>query len=302
MQAKRRLSERGMSAVRRGKRRKLVPSLGTVAIALAAGLGCADAQSPPGASGSDLGVHVPILSPEAPLSFGNLADANPLFAVFIAGNIARGSTLEAETLTDSKLGLTLAAAVSEKPSAPEISPPVDYDPTAGPSLSPTQSALRASLERLVTRDDRRNPLGSGDWRAARAAIAAFYAGRFYAPVWVSETGLTDAGRAVLAQLKRARDDGLNLSALALPRDLGSGLDPDAIAEAETTIASALVAYARQATGSRVPPSHVSGLIFATPSVADPGIALAETAGAPDPAERLAQFNPPQKGYRALRDE
>ena len=91
-------------------------------------------------------------------------------------------------------------------------------------------------------------------------------------MWVSENGLTDAGRAALAQLKRARDDGLNLSAFALPRDLGSGLDPDAIAEAETTIASAVVAYAEQATGSRVPPSHVSGLIFATPSIVDPGIA------------------------------
>ena len=68
------------------------------------------------------------------------------------------------------------------------------------------------------------------------------------------------------------------------------------------MASAVVAYAEQATGSRVPPSHVSPLIFATPSVVDPGIALAETAAAADPARRLADFNPPQKGYRALRDE
>ena len=115
-------------------------------------------------------------------------------------------------------------------------------------------------------------------------------------------GLTDTGRAALSQLKRARDDGLNLTAFALPRDLGSGLDPDTIAEAETTIASAVVAYAAQASGSRVPPSHVSGLIFATPSVVDPRAALAETAAAADPARRLAAFNPPQKGYRALRDE
>ena len=104
------------------------------------------------------------------------------------------------------------------------------------------------------------------------------------------------------QLERASDDGLNLSAFALPGDLGSGLDPDAIAEAETTMASAVVAYAQQASGSRVPPSHVSPLIFATPRVADPGVALAETAMAADPAKRLADFNPPQRGYRELRDE
>ena len=158
------------------------------------------------------------------------------------------------------------------------------------------------MGRLVARADRRNPLGGGDWRAARGAIAAFYAGRYYAPVWVSENGLTDAGQAALTQLRRASDDGLNLSAFALPRDLRSGLDPDAIAEAETAIASAVVVYAEQATGSRVVPSHVSPLIFARPSVVDPGVALAETAFAPDPAQRLADFNPPQQGYRALRDE
>ena len=158
------------------------------------------------------------------------------------------------------------------------------------------------MGRLVARGDKRNPLGSGDWRAARGAIAAFYAGRSYAPVWASENGLTDIGRAALTQLRRASDDGLNLSAFALPRDLGSGLDPDAIAEAETVIASAVVAYAEQATGSRVVPSRVSPLIFARPSVVDPGVALAETALAPDPAQRLADFNPPQRGYRALRDE
>ncbi len=240
----------------------------------------------------------PILSPEAPLKFGDVADTSPLVAVFAAGNATRGPALEASWLVEPKLDPAASAA-----SAPEeLPPPVVYDPAAGPALSPVQSALQAAMARLVTRGERRNPLGSGDWRAARGAIAAFYAGRFYVPVWVSENGLTDAGRAALTQLRRAADDGLNLSAFALPRNLGSGLDPDAIAEAETTIASAVVAYAEQASGSRIVPSHVSPFIFARPSVVDPDVALAETALAPDPAQRLADFNPPQRGYRALRDE
>ena len=164
-----------------------------------------------------------------------------------------------------------------------------------------QSALQAAVARLVARSDQPNPLGAGDWRAARAAIAAFYAARDYAPVWVDENGLTDAGRAALSQLERARDDGLDLSAFAPPRGAGADLSPDALAEAETTIASAVVTYAEQATGSRVPPSRVSPLIFAAPSIADPGAALAETAAAADPAQRLADFNPQQLGYRELRE-
>ncbi len=244
-----------------------------------------------------------LLSPEAPLDFGNIGETSPLLAVFETAAIQSRSSSSLDRFASTRDDGRGSTESSEAPGpAPPSNPPVVYDPTAGPSLSPTQSALRASLERLVARDDRRNPLGSGDWRAARGAIAAFYAARFYAPVWVGENGLTDTGRAALSQLKRARDDGLNLSAFALPSDLGSGLDPDAIAEAETTIASALVAYAEQASGSRVAPSHVSGIIFATPSIVEPGIALAETVAAADPARRLANFNPPQRGYRELREE
>jgi murein L,D-transpeptidase YcbB/YkuD len=365
-----------MSAFGRGRVRKLVPGLGVVAIALAASLGFADAQSPAAPSagaetrtsappalefttgssgrlsspleGKDqgggsryptrqasgdacqnlLGQRAPPPRPAptrgggcanavgfvempfavlaaAPLDFGDFGETNPLLAVFDttaiqSGRFGPSSHHRFASARDDGGGSTGSAEASTPPS-PE-NPLVVYDPTVGPSLSPTQSALQAALERLVTRDDKRNPLGGGDWRAARGAIAAFYAGRFYAPVWVSDNGLTHAGRAVLAQLKRASDDGLNLSAFALPRDLGSGLDPDAIAEAETTIASAVAAYAQQASGSRVPPSHVSGLIFATPSLVNPGLALAETAAAADPAQRLAAFNPPQRGYRELRDE
>ncbi len=158
------------------------------------------------------------------------------------------------------------------------------------------------MERLVARGDQPNPLGAGDWRAARAAIAAFYAARDYAPVWVGDDGLTEAGRAALSQLERAGDDGLDLSQFALPRGIAPGLAADALAEAETTIASAVVTYAEQATGSRVAPSRLWPLLRATPSVAEPAAALAETAAAADPARLLADFNPPQKGYRELREE
>jgi murein L,D-transpeptidase YcbB/YkuD len=343
-----------MSAFGRGRvRTLLLTGLSAAAMACAASLGFADAQSPPGPFGADLGAQTRTSAP-LPLEFtrgshgrvssplagedqgggsryptqqasgdacdNGLRDPPPIGrseerpsigrampAPTRGGGCANGINFAdpdgASPLLAVFNSTPSAATLGEAPSPPDGSQlPVLYDPTAGAPLSPVQSALQAAMGRLVARDDRRNPLGSGDWRAARGAIAAFYAGRAYAPVWVGQSGLTDVGRAALAQLERARDDGLNLSAFVLPRDLGSGLDPDAIAEAETTIASAVVVYAEQASGSRVPPSHVSGLIFATPGVIDPGVALAETAAATDPAERLAHFNPPQKGYRALRDE
>jgi L,D-transpeptidase YcbB len=293
--------ERSMSVFGRGNWRRLLPQgAGAAAVALAASLAWADA--PPAASPVP-GNRVAILSSEAPVSFGDLEGASPLVAVLNAARAVQGRALDAGFSVEPTFDLVSAAPPpSQEPAQPDNSPLVVYDPTAGPPLSPVQTALQAAMERLVTRADGFNPLGGGDWRAARAAIAAFYAARDYEPVWVGENGLTGAGRAALSQLKRARDDGLELSAFTPPRDSGANLSPDALAEAETTIASAVVAYAEQATGSRVPPSHVSRLIFAAPNLADPGAALAETARAADPAQRLADFNPPQKGYRELRDE
>ncbi|HEY1781544.1 MAG TPA: L,D-transpeptidase family protein [Roseiarcus sp.] len=265
-----------MSALRAGNwRRLLLLGAGAVVLALAANLAWAGAPLPAGPAPTDRGAA------------GLLAE--PKFDLTPARQIAPRDDADGPPVS-----------ASQEPAAPD-NPPVVYDPTAGPTLSPMQSALRAAVERLVTRADRVNPLGSGDWRAARGAIAAFYGARFYAPIWVGEDGLTEAGRSALSQLERAGEDGLDMSAFALPREIGAGLAPDQIPDAETAIASAVVTYAQQATGSRVRPSRVSPLAYAKPGLADPGAALAEVAAASDPAARLADFNPPQKGYRNLRE-
>jgi L,D-transpeptidase YcbB len=313
-----------MSVFGRGKRRGLLVAraLGAVAATLAASLAWAGA--PPAEPNRD--GAIPLLSPEAPVSFGAIGDISPLIASLDAARAPQDDALSLDLLIEPKFDLTAATAtgggtapprgpvpptigfaaapapaLSESPGAQENPPPIPELP-ATPPMTPMQTALEAATERLVAGADQPNPLGAGDWRAARAAIAFFYAARDYEPVWVGADGLTQAGRAALAQLKRAKDDGLNLPAPALTREIGAGLTPDAVAEAEVAIASAVVIYAQQATGSRVPPARVSPLIFATPSLADPGAALAETAAAPDPARRLADFNPRQKGYRDLREE
>jgi murein L,D-transpeptidase YcbB/YkuD len=161
--------------------------------------------------------------------------------------------------------------------------------------------MASALTQLIVRQERINPLGFGDWRAAKAEIGAFYADRIFRPIWVDADGLTAAGRAALTQLARAPEDGLTLSGLALPRNLAGPLNPDALAAAETAIAAAVVAYAEQASGSRLSPYRLSPIFAADSQIVDPAEALAETAAASDPGARLAAFNPPQKGYRSLRE-
>jgi murein L,D-transpeptidase YcbB/YkuD len=163
-------------------------------------------------------------------------------------------------------------------------------------------AIDGALATLVTLSPTVNPVGAGDWRAARIAIRVFYADRVFAPLWVDARGLTSRGRAVLGRLTRADEDGLDLTAFALPDPTFADTRPERLAEVEATISAALVAYAMEASGSRIAPATLSKFVTASPTVVDPARALGETSSAAEPGDALAAYNPSQKGYRELRDE
>ena len=271
-----------------------------MSVALAA-MATAAAASGPSERGG-LGFAV---APEAPPSFGAVA-GSPLLEIFVAAPADEIGWLSPAVFPPlaspgGAPNAALANGVEAPPPAGAADPPPVPTRSDSPPPNPAPTALAAALVRLIVRDGA-NPLGAGDWRVARAAIGAFYAERGFQPVWIDRNGLTTAGRAALARLANAAEDGLDLSGLALPRSLGANLGPDDIASAEVEMAAAVVAYAELASGSRIAPSRVSPLFASAPSVADPGSALAETAAARDPDGRLAAFNPPQKGYRDLREE
>lgn len=126
-----------MDAFRRGRvRTVLLSGLSAAAIACAASFALAD--------------PFPYLSPEVPPSFGEMPYTSPLVAVVTAARGDRDPALDVGLLAEPKLGLAsgadsapregdlapFAAAPAQGPAAPD-NPPVIYDPTAGPSLSPT---------------------------------------------------------------------------------------------------------------------------------------------------------------------
>jgi murein L,D-transpeptidase YcbB/YkuD len=198
-----------------------------------------------------------------------------------------------------------APTLGAPPGSPTIAAPLPPDVPAGPPVvaSRLPAAIEAALAALEAEVVKTSPIGAGDWRAARRAIRAFYAARDFAPVWVADSGLTPAADSALLRLARADEDGLDLSAFALPRRPIEDASPERLAEAEIVISAAAVAYAMQASGARLIPSRISSLLAARPSVADPGQALAAVAAAAaDPGEALEAFNPQQKGYADLRDQ
>ncbi len=173
------------------------------------------------------------------------------------------------------------------------------EPDAAPDLA---AAIPDALTALSGQTLVRSPIGAADWRAAVLAMRAFYAARQNAPVWVDARGLTSAARDALARLARADDDGLDLGMFALPAPATRETRADRLAAMDATISAAVIAYAMQASGVRAPPSAISALVTAKPEIADPGRALSTVAGSPSPSDALWAFNPPQKGYRDLRDE
>src|SRR5215831_1023469 len=94
----------------------------------------------------------------------------------------------------------------------------------------------------------------------RESIDAFYASRNYAPLWITEGKANARAKAAIAYLGGVAVDGLDPTDYPVP-NFASLADPAALAEAEITLATSVVAYARHAQIGRVHWSRVSGDIF-----------------------------------------
>ena len=100
--------------------------------------------------------------------------------------------------------------------------------------------------------------GSRDNADDLAAMTAFYNAPAGALLWVTESGLSDKARTVVAEVRRADDWGLRSRDFTLPQlDLGRGVVQTA-AEAEIELTLAVLKYARYARGGRIrDPSRIS---------------------------------------------
>lgn len=167
----------------------------------------------------------------------------------------------------------------------EVPPPAGFD----------SAIAKAEIERLA--EIAIHPrLG----RAERTAIARFYEGRDWRPLWIADGGLNDAARNVLLRLARAEDDALDGADYGGARFAGPSGRPADLVEMEWRISAMAVAYARDARGARINPARVSPMITVKLDVPAADAVLAELAGSARPDETLRAYNPPHAGYGALR--
>lgn len=193
---------------------------------------------------------------------------------------------------------------SATPTSPDgkgaTAPPVSVGAPNAPALPPLANQLRLALDALTGL--KVSGRDAAEIRKLRAGIASFYIARGFAPVWIGDGKPNAAAQAVLAQLAHAGDDGISVEDLPAPV-FAAGDGDDKLARAELDLSQQAVAYARRAAGSRVSPLEIAPLIGAKPELPEPAdiLSTVSAAGA-DAGSVLAEFNPPQPGYRALRDK
>jgi murein L,D-transpeptidase YcbB/YkuD len=134
-----------------------------------------------------------------------------------------------------------------------------------------------------------------------AAALAFYGARTD-PLWTTSSGLTNGGHALVAEIGKAEQWGLNPQALPLPNTSAAFSAAEAQGAAEAQLTLAALTYARHAKGGRVRPLSISQLLDLTPPVRDPNAIMKELEGQSDPAAYLVGLHPKHEQFQRLRGE
>jgi murein L,D-transpeptidase YcbB/YkuD len=172
-----------------------------------------------------------------------------------------------------------------------VTPPVQVGPQPVPA-----NPIVAEIKKRLQDPDLRNGAHADDL----AALEAFYGGLGGAPLWITAMGFTAKAQALIAEMQKAGDFGLDPESFDLPAASGLPATAEAQAAAEIELALAALKYARFARGGRIAPARVSPLFDQAPGLRDPDTVLSETAAASDPGAYLRSLHPQHEQFERLR--
>jgi L,D-transpeptidase YcbB len=176
------------------------------------------------------------------------------------------------------------AAVSESV-APD--PFASLDPADRPIAEKIRDLLAAKIDKIFAT------------KKEHAAVEIFYQNRNLAPLWLEKGVESARAKAVIARIRAADSDGLDLNDYKIP-DFAAATGPDALAEAELKFTETLLTYARHVQAGRFGYASVSKNIELPQQPPETAEVLTKVADAKDAGKALDDFSPPQKGYQALK--
>ena len=161
--------------------------------------------------------------------------------------------------------------------------------------TPAQAALRKHLSELASRTN-----AAPGHAEDLAAATAFYNAHSGLP-WVTESGLSERGKSVIDEIRKADDWGLRARDFALPQLPAGAVSPEAAAAAEMAVTFAVLKYARHARGGRLGDlSSISKLLDYKPPVRRPRDVLTDIAASYAPDAYLRSLHPQHEQFHALR--
>jgi murein L,D-transpeptidase YcbB/YkuD len=132
-----------------------------------------------------------------------------------------------------------------------------------------------------------------------AALEKFYAQYNGPALWVTSTGLSPEAQAILREIAKADEWGLDASAFVVPPPEFKPEGPEDQAATEVAIDFAILKYAREARGGGVDPSAVSKVFAQTPSIRDPTTVLTKIAASATPDAYLRDLHPKHEQFERL---
>ncbi len=205
--------------------------------------------------------------------------------------------------TETPAATTEAPAAMPQPAAATVGDDVPVPTAAAPPAAASAPAAIADANAPVAEQLREMANGKFDralgGKKERAAFEAFYSGRNYAPLWITDGKVNARAKTAIAYLGHVDADGLDPTDYPVP-DFTALSDPAALADAEVRLSATVATYARHAAVGRVHWSRVSGDILYDLKVPTPAEVLGGTADARDVGEALAAYEPQNSGYVALR--
>ena len=210
-----------------------------------------------------------------------------------AGQSAETSSAPTAPASDSPAATIDATPVKSTDPVSAIEQNVVSDPLA--SLDPADRAVAEKIrDLLAAKSDAIFPS-----KSERMAVESFYQNRTLAPLWL-ERGVANArATAVIARLKDADADGLDVSDYRTPNF--AGLGPGALAEADLKLTQTVLTFARHLQAGRFPYKRVSQNNIQLPQAPpEPAAILAKIVSAADAGKALDEFSPPHEAYQKLK--
>jgi murein L,D-transpeptidase YcbB/YkuD len=181
-----------------------------------------------------------------------------------------------------------------------VAPPaIAIEPDAPDRLITEEMALGLRLRDALTGSELTKSLP----KEALAAIDQFYAQRNNTLFWLDGGKLGLRAQAVMAEIRKADDWGLNPADYPLPDDAAPGgtLDMAQQIDAELKLTKAALLYAHHARVGRVDTNAISKLMDRNSVPPEPAAVLAGLVTAEDPAAYLVDFHPKHEQFIKLRN-